>query len=63
LEAAEDELEDLKTKMRKMSEEHKGKLRNVDEEYRQKMNVNKEDKSHSTMSPPRPAPKQRNRTR
>ena len=62
LETAEDELAKLKTKTKKMIEEHKEKLRDVNEEYKQKINVDKKDKAHSTMSPPRPTPKQRDKT-
>ncbi|CAB4043552.1 Hypothetical predicted protein, partial [Paramuricea clavata] len=50
LEAAEDEVAELKRKLRK-----------TNEDYRQKINVEKKDKSHSTTSPPRPTPKQRNK--
>jgi hypothetical protein len=61
LEAAEDEITELKTKMKKSNEEHREKFRKMNEEYRQKMNVEKEDKSHSIMSPPRPTPRERNK--
>lgn len=54
LEAAEDEVSRLKARLRKNKE--------LTKEYDQKLNVAKEDKSHSTMSPPRPTPKERNRT-
>ena len=62
LQAAEDEVSHLKAKLRKNSEENKEKLRELTREYDQKLNVGKEDKSHSTMSPPRPTTKERNRT-
>ena len=61
LEAAEDEVSELKAKLRKSNEQHREKLRELSREYDQKLNVEKEDKSHSTMSPPRPTPRERNR--
>ena len=61
LETAEDELGKLKTKMKKMIEEHKEKLRDMNEDYKQEIIVDKKDKAHSTICPPRPTPKQRDK--
>ncbi|XP_028402672.1 IQ domain-containing protein E-like [Dendronephthya gigantea] len=59
LEAAEDEISELKVKLRKTNDENRERLQAKDE-YRRERNM--EDKASSTISPPRPTPKQRNRT-